>query len=237
MLKNWSYSRLIDYEQCPYRIKLKLIDRIPEERSSAADRGTQIHTYAEEFINGTLKKLPHELSKFAVEFDRLRNDYKAGHVSLEGEWGFDKDWMPTNYKTAWLRVKGDAVLVRPDKAVVIDFKTGAKYGNELKHGEQCLLYAISTFIRNPELESITTELWYVDKDELTSTEYTRAQALRYIQPFNKRATKMLNDTQFMPNSNIFSCKWCPFGPAKGNQCEHGCNPGENQMQSYRRKFG
>jgi hypothetical protein len=81
----------------------------------------------------------------------VRDEFKAGNVSLEGEWGFDKDWIPTDWHSAWLRVKGDAVLTRPGQAVVIDHKTGRKHGNELKHGEQVQLYAIATLIRNPAL--------------------------------------------------------------------------------------
>ena len=56
---------------------------------------------------------------------------------------------------------------------------------------------------------------------------------RYMETF----FHMLKDKDFHPNSNLFSCKWCPFGPAKGNQCEYGCKPGENQIQNYRRRFG
>jgi CRISPR/Cas system-associated exonuclease Cas4 (RecB family) len=237
MIKNWAYTKLLDYEQCPYRVKLKHVDRVPEERSPAAERGTQIHQYAEDYVGGKLKELPPTLMKFTNEFDVLRREFKAGHVSLEGEWGFDQNWMPTDYKTAWLRIKGDAVLVRPGLALVIDYKSGGSFGNEIKHGEQVQLYAIATFIRNPKLDKITVELWYVDKDDLRSQTYTRNQALRYIQPFTKRAEKLLNEREFRPNANAYSCKWCAYGPNKGKQCQYGVLPGENPVQSYRRKFG
>ena len=237
MINNWSYTKLIDYEQCPYRVKLKHIDKVPEERAEAAERGTAIHQLAEDFVRGKLKDLPSELRHFAAEFTVLRDEFKAGNVSLEGEWGFDKDWMPTDWRSAWLRVKGDAVLTRPGQAVVIDHKTGKKHGNELKHGEQVQLYAIATLIRNPALSEITVELWYLDKDDITDKTYTRADALRYVQPFTKRAEKLCSDTEFRPNPNIFSCQWCPFGPNKGGQCEYGVSSTQGPLQSYRRKFG
>lgn len=237
MIKNWSYTKLIDFEQCPYRVKLKHIDRLPEAKAPAAERGTQIHQYAEDYVCGKLKKLPGELAKFSNEFEVLRSEYKQGHVSLEGEWGFDKNWMPTDYKTAWLRVKGDTVVVRPDLALVVDYKTGQSYGKEVTHGEQVQLYSIATFIRNPDLEKITVELWYLDKDELRSTTYTRAQALRYVQTFAKRAERMLSEKIFPANPNLYTCKWCSFGPQKGGQCEHGVADGHNPMTEYRRKFG
>ena len=550
MIKSWSYSKLLDYEQCPYRVKLKYLDKVPQGPAPAAERGTMIHGYAEDYVMGKLNKLPGELAKFSNEFEVLRTEYKAKHVSLEGEWGFDRDWMPTDYKGAWLRMKGDAILFQGTSAVVIDYKgldvttklptpsgwttmgdvkvgdtlfsqngktcivtgkskvkhlpcyeitfddttkvicdeehlwtltdgavvatpkltnrsyiatcnavelpeqtlpidpyvlgfwiadgkhtsgeitkpdefiwgevkrlgyelgveqnennekcrshtilglrtelrklgllgnkhipqiymrasvkqrlsllqglmdgdgsvnpkrkqvilqsvepelskqylelihslgqratrawtlgngfgkicvaypisfrpnginpfrlprkadackdfgpgrsqsrrvksvnlidsvptqciavdshdhtflcterflpthnTGASYGNELKHGEQCLLYAIATFVRQPKVESIKTELWYLDKDELMQREYTRPQALRFVQPFTKRAEALCHEKDFHPNANIFTCKWCPFGPAKGGQCEYGVDASVNPMQDYRKKYG
>ena len=85
MINNWSYTKLIDYEQCPYRVKLKHIDKVPEERAEAAERGTTIHQLAEDFVRGKLKDLPSELRHFAAEFAVLRDEFKAGNVSLEGK--------------------------------------------------------------------------------------------------------------------------------------------------------
>jgi CRISPR/Cas system-associated exonuclease Cas4 (RecB family) len=184
--------------------------------------------------------VPSELAKFSDEFKVLRREHAAGRVSLEGEWGFDNQWMPTQYKIAWLRVKADAVH-HPHKthANVIDYKSGRKFGNEIKHGEQLLLYAISVLIRTPELKTITSEDWYTDLNEITSTTYTRAEALRYVQSFDKRIRMMLAAKEFPANPNIFSCKFCPYGPAKGGQCEYGVGAGglPATIKSYREKFG
>lgn len=238
MIKSWSYSKLLDFEQCPRRVKMKHIDRVPEEKAPAAERGTQIHQMAEDYVRGKGKSLPTELMKFVDEFEVLRRDFKLGLVSLEGEWGFDKDWMPADYKTAWLRMKGDAIhLSNKTSAVVIDYKTGRSFGNEIKHGEQVQLYAIATFIRYPNLQNITVELWYLDQDELTKKEYTRAQALRYVQPFDKRGNKLTSAKDFPANPNQFTCKWCPYGTAKGGQCDEAYAPGQNHISVYRKKFG
>jgi hypothetical protein len=109
MIKSWSYSKLIDFEQCRYRAKLKHIDRVPEQKSEAADRGTAIHQLAEDFVIGKIKVLPTELRRFEDEFFVLLREHKAKRVSLEGEWGFNTEWLPHDYKTAWLRMKADAV--------------------------------------------------------------------------------------------------------------------------------
>lgn len=239
---SWSYSKLLDFEQCAYRYALKHVDRVPEEKSPAADRGTAIHTLAEEFVLGKTKSLPTELLKFSDDFLALRTKYKEHQVSLEGEWGFDTEWIPTNYKTAWLRMKADAVafMDAAKRAVVIDYKTGKKWGNEIKHGEQVQLYALATAIRNPTVKSITVELWYLDKDELTTVDYTREQAIAFVKPFSKRASaidKAHEKNQFPPNPNSFSCQWCPYGPNKGKQCKHGVTAqAPMSIADYRKKF-
>lgn len=239
MIKSASYSRLVDFEQCKYRAKLKFIDKIPEVKHEAADRGTAIHTLAEKYVMGKGKDtIPPELRKFENEFKVLRREYKTKNVSLEGEWGFDKEWLPCDYKTAWLRVKADAVVyTSTSHAVVIDYKTGRKFGHEIAHGEQVQLYAISALIRSPKLKEITVELWYLDLDDMTQRTTSRIEALRYVQTFNKRIIKMLETKDFPPNPNIFTCRWCSYGPSKGNQCEYGIVPGQQfNIQKYREKF-
>ena len=71
MIKSWSYSKLLDAEQCMLRVKYKHIDHIPEAKAPAAERGTQIHQMAEDYVSGKLKKLRPELRHFATEFDVL----------------------------------------------------------------------------------------------------------------------------------------------------------------------
>ena len=237
-IRSWSYSKLLDFEQCPLRFKMKHVDRIPEEKSPAADRGTHIHSLAEDFTNGKLKSLAPELRHFSDEFEVLRREYKAKAVSLEGEWGFANSWEPHDYRTAWLRMKADAVLHKQDsaEAVVIDFKTGKKFGNEVKHGEQVQLYALATAIREPWIKNITVELWYLDLDDLTANTYTRTQALSFIPGFEKRAMKIFNTKSFEPRANVFTCKWCPYGPGKGDQCPHGVT-GSETVANYRKRFG
>lgn len=123
MIKSWSFSRYATFEQCPYRLKLQVIDKIPDKQpKKAADRGTAIHTMAEVFT-AEGGDLPSELSAFSDEFSALHTLYKEGKVSLEGEWGFTNNWEPCAYNDAWLKVKADAVVFTSQtKAVVIDHK-------------------------------------------------------------------------------------------------------------------
>lgn len=228
-IRSWSHSRLADFEQCNFKAYLKYDQRIPEperplppgKTEHANDRGTRVHEAAEQYVRGTALLIP-ELNHFAHEFEALRTLYSEGRVSLEGEWGMNQDWEPCDWRQAWLRLKLDSLVhVSRTEAIVIDYKTGKKFGNEIKHAEQIQLYTLSTFLRYPELETVTTELWYTDQDDLTSITYRRDQGLRFRENFTRRATKMTTAEEFRPNPNIFSCKYCPYGPWGTGHCEKG----------------
>ena len=227
----WSYSRLSVFEQCPYRAKLQFLDKIPEperelppgKTEHANDRGTRIHEAAEIFVQQEVELIP-ELEKFSDEFYDLREKFKEGKVSLEGEWGFTQDWAPTAWMSTdiWLRVKLDALVwLSDDTALVVDYKSGKKYGNEIKHGEQCHLYQLATFFKYPQLQHITAELWYLDQDDITRFKYTREQGMRFFNNFNERGTAITSATEFPPKPNVFNCKWCPYAPHASGVCEYG----------------
>ena len=231
MIPAWSYSRLTVFEQCPYRAKLAYVDKVPEperplppgKTEHANDRGTRIHLAAEMYVKEDIELIP-ELGKFTEDLTELKRQYQVGKVSLEGEWGFNRDWAPTAWMSpeTWLRVKLDALVWLTDEtALVIDYKTGKKYGNEIKHGEQANLYQLATFMRYPELKHVTTELWYTDQDEVSRMKFTREQGLKFFKHFDDRGAAITNATVFPPRPNIFNCKWCPYAPHASGVCEFG----------------
>ena len=229
-IRSWSYSRLLDFEACPLMAKLKIIDKIPEperplppgKTEHANDRGTRVHNECELYVRGE-GPLPQEARYFEDEFKSLAAKFKKGMVSLEGEWGFDKQWQPVDWKLAWLRTKLDAnIHLSNTHAAVVDYKTGRKFGNEVKHGEQLQMYALAVFLRYPQVEHVTAELWYLDVNDLTRLDVTRPIGLRQLKPFDKRGRKMTEATEFPANPNAHSCRYCPYHPAKGTgDCPHG----------------
>jgi len=223
-VRAWSYSALKIYEECPYRTYISRVKGVKEPSNNAADRGTQIHQYAEDYVNGTIGEMPKELHKFKDQFEELREGFATAKVELEGEWGFDLDWATVGWmqKETWARIKLDA-LVQEDEtsARVIDYKTGKKWGNELAHGQQGLLYAIGTFFRYPHLQFVQTEFWYLDKGETTKKQYTREQAMQFAPGFHRRAIKMTTETEFAPTPNSNSCRWCHFKTGDNPECHWG----------------
>ena len=223
-LRAWSYSALKVFEECPYRSYIARVKGIKEPSSPAADRGTQIHQEAEDYVNGKIGELPSSLEKFKDDFEELRQLFNEAKVELEGEWGFDTAWQPVGWmqKETWARIKLDALVNETEtSARVIDYKTGKIYGNEIPHSQQCLLYAIATFMRYPHIEFVQTELWYLDHGEITKKQFTREEAMHFAPGFHSRAIKMTTETEFEPTPSKDSCRWCSFKDGDEPQCRWG----------------
>jgi len=231
-----SFSRLQNFEKCKYLAKLMYIDKVPEperplpkgKTEHANDRGSRIHDSAEMFVRGGVELVP-ELIKFEDEFRELRSLFEKARVQLEGEWAVNLEWEPVSWASsdAWCRMKLDALVLSEDckHARVIDYKTGKRQGNEIKHTEQGQIYQLATFLRYPDLEEITVEFWYTDLGETDIKDYTRLQGTQYFNKYNNRLLAISTCTDFPPNPNAFSCRWCPYN---GNACEHGVSPNPNR---------
>ena len=211
-ISTWSYSALKVFEECAYRSFISRVKKVKEPSSAAADRGTTIHEEAEFYINGT-GEFTDNLKKFQSEFEDLRALYIDAKVELESDWGFTIDWKPTGWTVpdTWARVKLDAFVHEDDNSArAIDFKTGKKFGNELNHSQQMLLYAIASFLRYEDLEFVTAELWYLDLGDSTIRTYTRDEAMEFFPGYHNRAIRMTTATKFPPNPSKQNCKWCSY---------------------------
>ena len=223
-LRAWSYSALKVYEDCPYRSYIQKVKKIREPSGAAAERGTMIHQEAEDYVNGTLGEFPDSCNKFKNEFEELRAGFIDAKVELEGEWGFDLDWQPVGWMEAatWARIKLDALVHEDEQSArVIDYKTGKKFGNEITHSQQGLLYAIGTFFRFPQLEFVQVEFWYLDKGETTKKQYSREQAMQFAPGWHKRAIIMTTATEFDPTPSKDSCRWCSYRKGDHPECHWG----------------
>ena len=232
MINSASFSKLGDFEKCKFLAYLKHDARIPEperplppgKTEHANDRGTRYHTNCEEYVLGhDVALLPDIDAAFGPQLDLMRHLHTEGLVSLEGQWGYELDWTvnPDRGKSR-IRVKLDAIVFHSDEqATVIDYKTGRKFGNEIKHNEQLRFYAMASFMRYPKLQKVSAELWYLDQNDTTVMSMTRMQGLAFRQNFDRRIKDLTSCTEFPPNPNKFSCKWCQYGPWNGGQCQKG----------------
>jgi len=217
-----SFSRLAVYEQCPHRAKLQYIDKIRElprpdpgpGKEHANDRGSRVHDETEQYVLGNREDIPLESLNFKAELEHLKLLYKDGCVTTEQLWTFDDTWTPSNpedKESIWLRVILDGmVFLDNETGIVIDYKTGKRFRNEVKHAQQGQLYMLSAFIRYPELQEVTVEFWYLDQDEIYQMTYSREQGMRFLKLWNNKMTKMTSDEIFPKKANTSSCRFCPY---------------------------
>lgn len=219
-IPNWSHSRLMTFLKCPYRVLLQSRGN-RETTHPAAARGTQIHTMAEEYVNGTLTKLPSELKKFTENFEELRDLYAAGKIDLEEQWAFNVSWEPCNWDSdeRWGRFMVDVLVHEDEKSIrVIDHKSGKSRFNEVSHSRQTITYGLGTLFRFPDVEYVTTELWYIDEGKIIDKSFTRAQIMQFLPEYTKRALSMTTCKMFKPKPGFDACRFCDF---KEEICDYG----------------
>jgi hypothetical protein len=225
VIKAWSASRLDVYETCPKRAEFQYVQRIPEPdrgpppkgmKEWANDRGSRVHEHCEHYVFGRVDKQIAEMKAFESEFTRMRELAQDGHVLAEDMWAFDRNWASCDVKdfaNIWARVIIDAVVFDPQSpeiATVIDYKTGKRVFNEIKHAKQVQLYQLASFLRYPQLQHVTTELWYLDQNEMFQQKFTRSQGLKFLKGFNERGIAMTTATRFPPKPNMHNCRFCPY---------------------------
>lgn len=217
----WSYSRYSDYRQCPYKFKLKYIDKLPDPGSPAMQRGNEIHKRAEEFIKAKKEPKLH-IDLINVEAE-LRHCREAGAMA-ELPWGFLQDWS-WNGKSdwfgsnIWFRMKADVAIDYDDSTGLVgDWKTGRKYD---ENREQIELFGAVALKRFPHWSEVDVRLWYTDVDPSDNEiqyEFDRKDGELILKDWEKKVVAMFKDKRFAPTPND-KCHWCPFSKAKGGPCK------------------
>ncbi len=220
-LKTWSFSGLMTFEGCPYRSYLTKVEGAREPSGPAADRGSKLHEAIENYIQGIEADLSKDVLKHRELITDLREHYAQGDVEVEGDWGFTRDWVPTGWRAddVWARLKLDAIHFESEtSAAVYDWKSGKKFGNEIKHATQLMTYAIGAFMRYPKLEFVYGAMKYIDKGETLEGKYTRADVGMFKPKIEKRALIMTTADDFPPRPSKHNCKWCKLKePLEGEE--------------------
>lgn len=224
---SWSWTRFYDYDACPHQAAAKHLDKMQQPKSPALERGATIHTLAEQYVKGTLAKLPSELKPVAERMKELRKAFadriKSGlTVLVEENWGFTKDWEPCrwdDWANCWLRIKVDvALFLEPGWAHIVDHKSG-KHRAE-KHQEYLLqmsLYNTGALAYFPEAAKVTSSLLYTDLGaEIPSgAPVARGDFKALRRDWDKRVKPMFNDQRFDPKPGDH-CRWCIVTSCKFN---------------------
>jgi len=215
-----SYSRLADYEACPQRARFKYADKIPEpvQEDSPLVRGSKIHEDIEHYISGVTVELEHDFGSWNEFIDEMRQINISSHptpITQEEMWLFDEAWRTTTFdnheRPVYYIAKLDLMQrVEPHAAVLVDWKTGKKDKNVIKHADQAMQYAIAAFMRFADLEDLVTIFAYLDADERTTMAISREEAMRQFAMLQPRLQRFFADRTFMPRPSFFHCGYCPY---------------------------
>lgn len=229
-IESWSFNRLITYEQCNLRAKFEYLDKRPYGANydkAPANRGNAVHIAAERFIRGE-GAIAVELSlpPITTRLMEYRDHFANGKAVVEQDWGFNRDWQPTGWfaPDVWLRAKCDVVIDQPDCIEIVDWKTGKRDGNEVKHTQQGLLYAIAGLIKYPNQPMARVRFIYTDEGREKTFQHARDVVMRMMPDWDKRARAMTSATVFPHKANKMTCRFCPYSPTVNggdNSCPFG----------------
>lgn len=234
----WSFSRWNDYNSCPRKAMYKHVMKMKEPGSAAMDRGTAIHKLAEDYVKGTVPRLPAELKLFDAFMKKMKAKYKKerGTMIVEDNWAFDGAWGPSrwdDWANCVVRIKLDLAYSEGTTLHIVDYKTGkfSEYKNE-EYKAQQELYALAGLLRFPTAETVLPQLAYLDQgfsyprpaNPTSGFEgdpefvFTRKDEPRLIKVWGQRTKKMLADTTFKPTPGN-ACTYCHFRKNNGGPCQ------------------
>jgi hypothetical protein len=225
----WSFSRLIEYEECPFKAHQKHILKNTEPDKPVFQRGRDIEAEAYRYIfDKKPVPLPASCQAFPDEFKFMRKNQQV--VLSQRDMAFDQDWRPVDWfaPNAWVRIKIDLLLeeLAPGskkhwRIHVVDLKTGRIYEDKL---DQLDLYNLAALCLGDEIithgpQVSFAEMWYLDHGEtrersLFLTDVAKAKAY-----WAKRVKPLFADKSFLPRPGMH-CKWCHLSKNKGGPCPY-----------------
>ena len=214
-----SFSRVLDFEGCPYRVLLKSVIKpdgdveLPPNHPLVV--GRKRHLEAEYYILGTAP-MTKGIKSCEKVLNLCKEAYEKGNATVEQDWAFDAAWEETGWydEDVWLRVKCDATITYDNTSMTIyDWKSGKSEGYEVKQMQQAQLYVAAAFMRHPVLEVVEVRFAFFKNGKMWSPRqsFTRPKSLRYVQKWTQRIAAVTSATEFIPKPNLINCKYCKFG--------------------------
>jgi hypothetical protein len=171
----WSFSSMKLLFQCPKKFfHVRVMQEYKEHENEAMLYGSAFHEAAELYVADTSYILPKKFKFAKGTLDAIKFKEKEGYVVIpEYKMGITKGLAPCTFDSeeAFARGVGDIILMKDDKGLCGDYKTGAsvKYADM----DQLELMAIMMFVHFPEIEEVKTSLLFVVINKIISETYYR----------------------------------------------------------------
>lgn len=221
----WSYSRLSDFEDCPFmfyhKYILKTVKFVP---NAAMLRGKEAHKQLERDVIRSSHNNEPVCSDVAHVWPMIKA-FADGHqeIMAEEQVALTVKCKPCDWfsKKAWLRGVFDVVgRINPlsacnDQVVsILDWKTGQYRPNE----DQLKLYNMITLLRWPRTVSVTSALVFIDHKKSGPPVTSQRRDLEaLLDTFGERAEmiQIAEARDRWPAAKNHKCTWCSI-----TECSH-----------------
>jgi CRISPR/Cas system-associated exonuclease Cas4 (RecB family) len=222
----YSFSKIDTWKRCPYKFKLKYIDkiRIPFEPNLALLKGVFLHYCIEKDTNGkeyTTNEIFTEEEK--VKAIKIFNKFKDSkfynfYLSNKGkhEIGFgiskkDKNLKVTYYNDMNNLFKGkiDYIFQKENNLYIVDWKSGKYIEQDDQKFDQLLLYAIWGFLKYENINTINCSFLYIEQLKENKVIYHRKNLKSYIEKYIEDINKIELDESF-DKIESEQCDYCEY---------------------------
>lgn len=215
MKKILNKSQANTFLQCPYKWKKIYIDGVKSIPSPAQERGINIHKKIEEFYKGL--EADEDLRFFiGFEYKRVKSCIKDGKFEKKYFYPLFQELTLSNEKIG-LKGTVDAVYINPkdDKLIIMDWKTGKFYGDNLDdYRFELAVYAeLVKHSGKIDEDPAYWGIYFTDQDKLFFEKIDN-EYIRRMYATMDRVREEIEEGTFKPKKN----KWC-FNCQFKNDCK------------------
>jgi hypothetical protein len=203
----WSFSALTRHENCPKQyFHLNVAKDFKDEDSDWAADGKIVHDgLYKRVVKGVALPLPlRPLEPLAAKFAAAEGE-KHGEMKM----ALNRKFEPVDFfaPDAWVRSVIDLLIIRENKAIIVDWKTG-----KVKDDFTQLMLTAGVLSRYmPELEHFTLVYVWLKSREVTKKMTTLSKLASMWNELLPRVSKIEDSirTTTFPARPSGLCKWCP----------------------------
>lgn len=209
-----SYSAIKLFENCPLRYyRQRVTKEVKDEDNEYTLYGSRIHKALENKL-AKQEDLPRDMQKYEPLCGAITRAAVGGDLLVEHQMTLNGNLEPTSWfaKDAWLRSVLDVLVVKNDRAIVLDWKTGKRRPDFF----QMQIFAAQVFKVYPDVTTVDTSLVWLQTMAQDQERFERKDANLLWRDILGRIKRIElaaeNDTWTAKPSGL--CKFCP--------CRHDC---------------
>jgi hypothetical protein len=219
----WSYSSLDLFKQCPKKYyHLRVVKDIKESETEHLTYGKQVHEAAELYI-GKGTPIPPQFAFIQPHLDLLKKMGGGGEFLCEYKMGLTRNLEPCDFfaPDVWWRGVADLIIIKDDKAYLVDYKTGksSKYADT----KQLEILSLALFKHKPNLQKVKAGLLFLIAKDFVKVDFDSEKQsepwVKWLNDFGQLEAAYSNEVwNSKPN---FSCKnYCPVVTCMHNGKNH-----------------